>query len=99
MSQIRMLAPPDVRVLIVGNKVDLDNQRVITTEQGQSLADSYNLGFFEVSAKTGHNVSEIFQNMSELVLDKIKNSPNQNGNSDGAQDLDAQTAVRKRGCC
>ena len=34
MNQVRNLAPPDVKVLLVGNKIDLINDRVISRELG-----------------------------------------------------------------
>ena len=34
MNQVRNLAPPDVKVLLVGNKIDLVNDRVISRELG-----------------------------------------------------------------
>ena len=37
--------------ILVGNKVDCEEERVVTREKGQALADEYGLYFFEVSAK------------------------------------------------
>jgi GTPase SAR1 family protein len=34
MNQIQNLAPKDVKILLVGNKIDLTNDRVISTEMG-----------------------------------------------------------------
>ncbi len=35
----------------MGNKCDMDDKRVITTEQGQKLAAEYGVSFMETSAK------------------------------------------------
>ena len=52
MKQIETHATENVVKVIVGNKSDLPN-RVIPTEKGEELANSFGLDFFETSAKTG----------------------------------------------
>ena len=52
MKQIETHATENVVKVIVGNKSDLPN-RVISTEKGEELANSFGLDFFETSAKTG----------------------------------------------
>lgn len=37
--------------MLVGNKTDLFGDRMITTDQGKRLADSWNAAFLETSAK------------------------------------------------
>jgi GTPase SAR1 family protein len=39
-------------VVIVGNKTDLHRERVVSTEEGKRLADSWKASFFEVSARS-----------------------------------------------
>ena len=45
---------------LVANKSDMMEQAEVTTQDGQLLADLLTLKFFETSAKTGMNVSELF---------------------------------------
>ncbi len=59
-KQIETHAAKDVAKILVGNKCDWTDEKVITTEQGQQLADEYGLKFFETSAKSGLNISELF---------------------------------------
>eukprot|EP01087_Luapelamoeba_hula_P011012 TRINITY_DN2958_c0_g1_i1.p1 TRINITY_DN2958_c0_g1~~TRINITY_DN2958_c0_g1_i1.p1 ORF type:complete len:747 (+),score=147.85 TRINITY_DN2958_c0_g1_i1:89-2329(+) len=47
-----------VPIVLVGNKMDLTDQREVTTEQGADLAKEWGVPFFETSAKTGENVRE-----------------------------------------
>jgi hypothetical protein len=47
-------------VFLVGNRIDLDTERVISREEGAEKAKTINARFFEVSAKTGENVNELF---------------------------------------
>ena len=43
MDQIKDHAPANVKVVLVGNKCDLSDQRVISTKRGQELADKFNI--------------------------------------------------------
>lgn len=45
--------------VLVGNKSDMKESRVIPTNEGENLAKQYNIPFFETSAKTGSNVEEV----------------------------------------
>ena len=45
--------------MLLGNKCDLSDARVISKERGQLLADEYGIKFMEVSAKTSSNVEEV----------------------------------------
>jgi len=47
-------------MVLVGNKLDLEKDRKVTTEEGQALARELGCPFFESSAKTHHNVQEAF---------------------------------------
>ena len=46
--------------ILVGNKCDLDNERVVTREEGEKLSRQLGCRFMETSAKTRHNVVEVF---------------------------------------
>ena len=65
---IKENAVETVKVLLIGNKVDLENERKISTERGKELADQNGCPFFETSAYTGHNVPEAFRKIAELIL-------------------------------
>ena len=48
--------------VLLGNKCDLEKQRQVSIQEGEELALLMNCLFSEVSAKTGENVKEIFEN-------------------------------------
>lgn len=73
---LRVKDTDDVPMLLVGNKCDLEVDRVVGKEQGQNLARHFNCAFLETSAKARINVSEIFM---DLVRQINKKSPEQNG--------------------
>ena len=62
-------------IILVGNKIDLPN-RVISYNEGYTLAQQYNLLFIETSAKTCINIENIFYNLSKDILQKIENNNN-----------------------
>ena len=54
-------------LVLVGNKSDLENKRGVDWREGQKLADSFGVFFFEVSAKTGENIDKVYHTTSEGV--------------------------------
>ena len=58
----------DFPIVLIGNKIDLENERVINKEQGEEEAKKHEFAFYETSAKTGENVKEAFQNLIDLVI-------------------------------
>lgn len=57
-------ASDNVCKILVGNKCDMEDKRVITTAQGQALAKEFNIKFFEASAKADINVEDAFQSIA-----------------------------------
>mmetsp|Transcript_13018 Transcript_13018/g.33213 ORF Transcript_13018/g.33213 Transcript_13018/m.33213 type:complete len:186 (+) Transcript_13018:273-830(+) len=57
----------NVPMVLVGNKCDLQDQRVITTEQGEALARKFNCTFMESSAKNKINVEAIFHDLVRQI--------------------------------
>ncbi len=53
--------------LLLGNKCDLADERVITKEQAEALAAENNMIYFETSARDGKGVQEAFEYMIDQV--------------------------------
>ncbi len=70
MRDIKTRAPPDCDIVLCGNKSDLDNDRVVTLEEGKQLADEYGVQFFETSALTGQNVEKMFTALATTIKHK-----------------------------
>jgi GTPase SAR1 family protein len=49
----------DVPMVLVGNKCDLEEERVVGKELGKSLATQFNCAFMETSAKAKINVNDV----------------------------------------
>jgi len=68
----------DVPMILVGNRCDLEDERVVGKDQGQNLARHWNCAFLETSAKSKINVNEIFH---DLVRQINRKSPEVKGKS------------------
>lgn len=59
-------------IIIVGNKIDLENKREVEKQKGEAYALKNGFLFSESSAKTGENIHEIFQKVILDFLPKLK---------------------------
>ena len=62
-TDIKEEADENVIIFLLGNKIDLTEERKITKEKGEQLAKEFNVPFFEVSAKSGKNANEVFKTL------------------------------------
>lgn len=53
----------NVNYILIGNKIDLVENRQKMKEQGHALANQYEIPFFEISAYTGQGIDELFTNI------------------------------------
>ena len=59
--------------VLIGNKIDLENERKVTFEEGKKFAEENNFIFQEVSAKDGQNFTNLFEvQIFEAVYNKFK---------------------------
>jgi small GTP-binding protein len=70
MRDIKTRAPSDCDIVLCGNKSDLDNDRVVSFDEGKQLADEYGVQFFETSALTGQNVEKMFTSLATTIKHK-----------------------------
>lgn len=73
LADARNAARSECSVCVVGNKADLEEQRMVRTEDGKLFCTENNLLFFECSALSGENVDEIFTAISKHIMNKIEN--------------------------
>jgi GTPase SAR1 family protein len=57
-------------LFIVGNKSDLTDRKV-QTQEGENLAKELKATYFEVSAKTGSGIEDLFLRVAEEALKKL----------------------------
>lgn len=61
LEEMRQLADGNnnITIVLVGNKLDLEQRRAVSTEEGEQFAKENGLAFIETSARTRHNVDEV----------------------------------------
>ena len=100
--EIEKNSSKNVLKVLIGNKTDLEEKRVISYNQAKEFADSYGLKYIETSAKKNLNVNEAFATLGrELMLaseDKriVKQKQNKKISVAKMEDLNIQ---KRRGCC
>eukprot|EP01017_Pseudomicrothorax_dubius_P009509 TRINITY_DN1323_c0_g1_i15.p1 TRINITY_DN1323_c0_g1~~TRINITY_DN1323_c0_g1_i15.p1 ORF type:complete len:211 (+),score=32.18 TRINITY_DN1323_c0_g1_i15:132-764(+) len=67
----RDLARPDISIIVIGNKVDLKENRQIAFVDAAKFCQENGAAFLEASALNGENVMEAFQVLSRTLLNKI----------------------------
>lgn len=75
-TQIRTYSWDNAQVVLVGNKCDLEDQRVVSTERGRQLANQMGLEFFETSAKENLSVKEVFDHLVDIICEKMSETLN-----------------------
>ena len=113
LRELRTHSNPDAKVFLIGNKIDLENERKITREQGENFAKTNKLHLFlESSAKTGFNAKKVFIKAAKVLYDehlKYKNIEDNASQNSGEQNEGGDTAEKlrpvgvndkkKKGCC
>ena len=61
----------DIPIMLIGSKLDLDEFRAVSRDDGILAARKYNLdSFAELSSKTGQNVEKAFEVLTEVLIEK-----------------------------
>ena len=74
MQEIERYASEDVKKLIIGNKSDLVEKKVVEYSVAKEFADSLSIPFIETSAKNSTNVEEAFTMMAKTIKDEYVSS-------------------------
>lgn len=62
-------ANEDVEKMIVGNKCDMEDRRIIPKERGEAIAREHGIRFMETSACSNINVERAFLDLARAILD------------------------------
>ena len=72
LSDCKEMAPSTALLVLIGNKNDLEEKRVIIKERGEFLAQENDMIFFETSALNGNGIQEAFEKSIEIIDQRIK---------------------------
>ncbi|TFG29831.1 MAG: GTP-binding protein [Promethearchaeota archaeon] len=59
---------PEIKMILVGNKIDLKNSRDVSREEGETLAQELGISYIETSAKTGENIDDAFKMLALQII-------------------------------
>jgi Ras-related protein Rab-6A len=111
-NETKDLKREDAIFVLVGNKIDLEENRVVSSKEAEDFATQKGFLFFEVSAKTGDHVEELFTNkifpeiqrkfnIGEEDEENGENGQQNGGNENKGVKLNGENAPAKKkgGCC
>ena len=75
LKEIKIYSQPNIPVFLIGNKKDIENERIVKFKKGKQFFNDYNLQFFmETSAKIGFSSNELFKEVAMfLYLEYLNN--------------------------
>ena len=108
LNDLKSQANEDVRIFLVGNKADLEENRKVSKAEGEKYKTENNLDMFmETSAKTGYNAKNVLIEAAKVLYKDYLNYEEKNGkpenNKDNKKILKEKLINRdqkgKKGCC
>ena len=73
LDEIKSQTHPYLKIFLIGNKVDLEDKRVIDRAIAEELAKEHKIDLFlETSAKTGYNAQKIFVKAAQILVENYK---------------------------
>eukprot|EP00019_Armaparvus_languidus_P003195 CAMPEP_0168593548 /NCGR_PEP_ID=MMETSP0420-20121227/8377_1 /TAXON_ID=498008 /ORGANISM="Pessonella sp." /LENGTH=207 /DNA_ID=CAMNT_0008629715 /DNA_START=110 /DNA_END=731 /DNA_ORIENTATION=- len=87
LTDARNLTNPNTVIVLIGNKIDMEEHRDVSYEEAAAFAKENDLIFIETSAKSGQNVEEAFLKTANLIFQNVQ---------DGSVDVSADGGVTKR---
>ena len=112
LKEVKLQSHPDVKIILIGNKKDLEEKREVTYEEAKKFKEESQLLYFEeTSAKTGINAKEAFTEAARILYEEHLNYKKraQSINFNDSIDNSSQNTVpsklmkgvvkRNSGCC
>uniref|UniRef100_A0A6B2LI62 Ras-related protein Rab-14 n=1 Tax=Arcella intermedia TaxID=1963864 RepID=A0A6B2LI62_9EUKA len=83
LSDCRNLTNPQTVIMLIGNKIDIEDSRQVETKEAQEWATENGLLFLETSAKTGQNIEDTFIRTAELIYKGVEDGSIPTNSADG----------------
>ena len=72
LDNVRENSSRNIKIILIGNKTDLEDKREVTFQEGEEFAKNNGLFFLETSAKNFININESFNKLTEEIYDNIE---------------------------
>merc|ERR1711957_103934 len=99
LEEIQRYACEGVNKLLVGNKCDLANKRVVDKKSAEEFAEKHGITFLETSAKNNSNVEAAFMTMAGEIKARIAKKPQVENKNTTKLPTGATPVKPKDGCC
>ena len=97
LNDLKSQANPKVKVFLVGNKSDLEEERVVSKEEGERFKEAKKLDrFMETSAKTGENARNCLLEAAKLLYKDYLRAKQNFGNGESSDNQKGDRLERKR---
>ena len=103
-KDLKQYSNPNIKIILIGNKNDLNDKRQIEFEKGNQFAKDYNFDlFFETSAKSGLNVQNVLIDAAKILYLEYMNYVNFKSNISDKNNIvivkKNNEDQRKKMCC
>jgi len=96
-SELQDQGDPDLLMMLVGNKSDLEGKRKVSRTEGVQYAGRHGMLFEETSAKTGSNVQKAFTDLLTTIY-RRKQAAGDSGSPSDTVNVGGSSSGKK-GCC
>ena len=103
LSEIKEKTNKETKLILIGNKIDLKDSKVVSTELALAKAKEWGMPLMETSAKDATNVKEAFHDLLKEMYFELNKTlqmvENKKLESNNAIQLDVNEEKKKKGCC
>ena len=107
LNECREMCFRDILICLVGNKIDLENKRVVSKDEGQKFAEDNGLLFFETSAQDGTNIEKMFTEATTNIVNRVESGKIQLDTQNTGikigkypnKEVEQALEKKKKGCC
>lgn len=107
-TDVKLQSQPDIKTILIGNKLDLENERKVSFKEGETFKNENEMDLFvETSAKSGNNINHIFLEAAKILYNNYidvlsmsrRSSMDSTLKSDGFKLPKPKSKKKKKGCC
>jgi len=98
-SNIEQHASEGVNKILIGNKCDMPDKKVISKDQGQALADEFGIKFLETSAKSNIGVEEAFFSIARDIKKRMIDTQTNQTQNTNTLVVEDRSGNKAGGCC
>ena len=96
LKRIKEFCKKDMKIILLGNKTDLEEQRQVTQDEGADFAKENGFDFMETSCLENRNVADGFETLIELAyFDSKKTNPENENNTINLKDTKNENSGRR----